>query len=141
MRSLNLKAYLNAGIQPLMPQTQRLLELRQVLAENLPKNLQGSCTIANYMQGKVVIFAENSAVAAKLKLLVPDLRDLFVKRAIEITGIAIQVQPTEPVERFEKTAKMSPSAVSALAQLEQQLPDSKLKSTISAIVKRHRSQY
>jgi len=141
MRSLNLKAYLNAGIQPLMPQTQRLLELRQVLAENLPKNLQGSCTIANYMQGKVVIFAENSAVAAKLKLLVPDLRDLFVKRAIEITGIAIQVQPTEPAERFEKTAKMSPGAVSALAQLEQQLPDSKLKSTISAIVKRHRSQY
>jgi hypothetical protein len=141
MRSQNLRTYLEDGIQSLMPQTQRLLELRQVLAGGLPPNLRRSCTIANYMQGKVVIFAENSAVAAKLKLMLPDLRDRFVKRAIEVTGIEIQVQPKEPAPIPDKTLEMSQGAVSSLAQLESQLADSKLKSVIAGLVEKHRSKH
>ena len=130
---------MEAGIQSLMPQAQRLLELRRILSGTLPPNLQRSCTIANYMQGKVVIFAENSAVAAKLKLMAPDLRDQFVKRAIEVTGIDIQVQPKEPVQTVGKTAEMTDGALSSLSELESQLPDSKLKSAISSLLSRHRS--
>jgi hypothetical protein len=141
MRSQNLRNYLEAGIQSLMPQAQRLLELRRILAGTLPPNLQRSCTIANYMQGKVVIFAENSAVAAKLKLMLPDLRDHFVKRAIEVTGIDIQVQPKEPVQTVEKSAELSDGALNSLSQLETQLPDSKLKSVISGLLARHRSEH
>jgi len=61
----SVRAFLEAGIDTLMPQAQRLLELRTILSGALPPNLRRSCAIANYLQGKVVIFADNSAVAAK----------------------------------------------------------------------------
>jgi hypothetical protein len=141
MRFQKLDAYLETGIQALMPQARRLLELRQILATCLPKNLQRSCTIANYLQGKVVIFAENSAIAAKLKLLVPELQDRFVSRAIEVTGIDIQVQPKEALNTVEKFAELSPGAIDSLTELERQLPDSELKSAVSTLLERHRSKH
>lgn len=141
MRSRNLKDFLEDGIQSLMPKAQRLLELRRVLASRLPANLRRSCTIANYMQGKVVIFAENSAVAAKLKLLAPDLRDALEKRAIEVTGIDIQVQPTEPVHTPEKSMSLPPQALHDLAALEAQLPDSDLKKAITTLLQRHEGNH
>lgn len=141
MRFQKLDAYFETGIQSLMPQARRLLELRQILAACLPQNLRRSCTIANYMQGKVVIFAENSAVAAKLKLLAPELLDRFGQKAIEVTGINIQVQPKEVPNTVGKTAKLSPGAVASLAQLEEQLPDSDLKTALTAMLDGHRSKH
>jgi len=141
MRFQKLDAYLETGIQSLMPQARRLLELRQALTACLPQNLQRSCTIANYKQGKVVIFAENSAVAAKLKLLIPELLERFGQKALEVTGIDIQVQPKETLKTMEKTAELSDGALISLAQLEGQLSDSKLKSTITALLERHRSKH
>ena len=73
MHPKNLRSFLADGISSLIPQAQRLIELRQVIAGLLPTNLRRSSSIANYKQGKIVIFAENSAVAAKLKLLAPGL--------------------------------------------------------------------
>ncbi len=141
MRFQKLDAYLETGIQSLMPQARRLLELRHILTACLPQNLRRSCTIANYMQGKVVIFAENSAVAAKLKLLVPELRDRFGQKAIEVTGIDIQVQPKQALKATEKTAELSSGAVDSLTELEQQLPDSELKSAVTTLLERHRSKH
>ena len=136
MQSRQISAYLDSaeGIGSLMLQAARLLELRRQLVEILPKPLAKFCEIANYKQGKVVIFAENSAVAAKLKLLAPNLRDHFLKSAIEITGIDVEVQPTNPVpEPPAKHTHLSPGAAQALAELADQLPDSKLKSSINAL--------
>ena len=137
MQAQNVRTFLEAGIQSLLPQAQRLIELRRVLAGVLPPNFRRSCTIANYMQGKVVIFAENSAVAAKLRLMEPELRDQFVKRAIQITGITIKVQPKAPIPAREKQIHGSPSAARSLMDLADQLPDSKLKNAISALARRH----
>ena len=131
---------LATGIQSLMPQAEYLLRLRKILAEALPPNLRRSCTIANYMQGKVVIFAENSAAAAKLKLLLPELQNLLTKRGVQVTGIGIRVQPKEPVERREKHALLTDEAVRSLTELAKQLPDSKLKKTISGMARRNRSE-
>jgi hypothetical protein len=134
MHSQRVREFLTDGMYSLMPQAQRLMELRRIAAGALPGNLLRSCSIANYKQGKVVIFAENSAVAAKLKLLAPTLRDHFLKSAIEITGIDVEVQPTNPVpEPPAKHTHLSSGAAQALAELADQLPDSKLKSSINAL--------
>lgn len=134
MHSQRVREFLTDGMYSLMPQAQRLMELRRIAAGALPGNLLRSCSIANYKQGKVVIFAENSAVAAKLKLLAPTLRDHFVKSAIEVTGIDVEVQPTNPPpEAPAKHTHLSPGAAQALSELAEQLPDSKLKSSINAL--------
>ncbi len=94
MHSQNIGAYLDSseGLGSLMPQAARLLELRRQLSEVLPKPLAKSCEIANYKQGKVVIFAENGAIAAKLAHYRPRLISLFCERGIEVTAIEVSVQ-------------------------------------------------
>jgi len=125
------------GIASLMPQARRLIELRGILAAALPESLARSCSIANYKQGKIVIFAANSAVAAKLKLLSPALSEELSKRAVEVTGLEVRVQPLDSEGQLvEKSAKMSAEAVQGLGRLFEQLPDSELKTVLGRIAGR-----
>ena len=92
MHSQRVREFLTDGMYSLMPQAQRLIELRRIAAGALPGNLLRSCSIANYKQGKVVIFAENGAIAAKLAHYRPKLISSFTGRGIEVTAIEVSVQ-------------------------------------------------
>ena len=136
MHSKNLDAYLvhADGINSLLPQAKRLLELRQVLLDALPVPLADSATVANYRQGKIVIFAANSAIAAKLKLLGPALKNRFAALGLQVTALEIEVQPGQgTANRRQKAAVLTDTARQALTDLASQLTDSKLKSTISSM--------
>ena len=134
MHPRNLGALLKSSIDPLMPQAKRLLELRQILKDTLPDNLARACSVANVKQGKVVIFAENSAVAAKLKLVAPTLKNRLLESGHEVTGIDVEVQlklrestPRTPEHR------LTPAAAQELSALADQLPDSALKNVIISL--------
>lgn len=136
MHDKNLNAYLTQadGIDSLMPHAARLIELRHVLLGALPETLADHATVANYRQGKIIIFAANAAVAAKLKLLGPTLMGRFVKRGIQVTSLNIEVQPDEgDATKHPKAAVLSDAARGALGRLASQLTDSELKSTISSL--------
>ncbi len=136
MHAKNVDAYLEqpGGINSLMPQAKRLLELRRVLLEALPATISGLASVANYRNGRVVIFAANSSIAAKLKLLSPTLKEHFVRRGLQVTSMEFEVQPEARVAtRPPKEAFLSPSARQALAKLYSQLPDSTLKTIVSSI--------
>lgn len=127
------------GIAPLMPQARRLIELRGILAAVLPESLTRHCSIANYKQGKVIIFAANGAIAAKLKLMLPTLSEQLSKRAFEVTGLEVRVQALDcGSQPIEKSSKMTPEAASGLARLSGQLPDSELKIALGKFASRHR---
>jgi hypothetical protein len=129
------------GIASLMPQARRLLELRGIFAAILPRALADSCSIANCKQGKVVVFAPNGAVAAKLNLLRPTLLDRLSQRGIEVTGLDIRVQPRDGSPQVtEKSSKLSPEAAQELDRLYGQLPDSKLKDAVGRMLRRNRGQ-
>ena len=141
MHTRNFSAYLTRpdGIDSLMPQAKRLLELREILAGALPESLARSCSIANYRQGKVVVFAANSAVAAKLKLISPELLQHLTGRGIEVTGMEIRVQPpTHEAQRVEKHAKLGESALTEFADLCEKLPESELKNAVGRMARRRR---
>jgi hypothetical protein len=134
MHSKNLRAYLDsaAGIAALLPQAERLIELRRLYQEIMPRQLLRSSSIVNCKQGNVVIFAENSAIAAKIKLLSPRLVSDFSKCGVQVTGIRLEVQPRE--DRAEQPAKararLGPAAAVSLLALARRLPDSKLKQSL-----------
>ena len=143
MISKNLDAYLMQadGIDSLMPQAKRVLELRHVLLEILPKPLADLATVANYRQGKIVIFAANSAIAAKLTLLGPTLKDRFVTRGLQVTALEIEVQPSQGTASMPpKAAVLTDKAREALADLASQLTESELKSTVSTMAGRKMSK-
>jgi hypothetical protein len=134
-------AFLNQpdGIAPLMPQARRLIELREILAAMLPESLARCCSIANYKQGKVVVFAANGATAAKLKLMLPTLSEQLSKRGIEVTGLEVCVQPPAfDAQVVEKSAKISQETAWGLTRLCEQLPDSGLKIALGKFASRHR---
>ena len=127
------------GIAPLMPQARRLIELRRILATVLPQSLARRSSIANIKQGKVIVFAANGAVAAKLRLMSPALLEQLSKRGIEVTGLEVRVQPPAPTPQvFEKSSEISDEAIFRLRELCGQLPDSKLKNVIGQLARRHR---
>lgn len=143
MHSKNLRAYLDstAGIAALLPQAERLIELRRIYSEIAPQQLLGSSSIVNYKQQTVVIFAENNAIAAKLKLLSPRLVKDFSKRCVEVTGIRLEVQPRQESREqlAPKQAKLSQGGNESLEALARRLPDSRLKQAVVAMVRRGKS--
>jgi hypothetical protein len=143
MHSKNLRAYLDsaAGIAALLPQAERLIELRRIYREIMPQQLLRSSSIVNYKQETVVIYAENNAIAAKIKLLSPRLVNDFSKRGMQVTGIRAEVQPRETLRgpAAEKHAKLSAAGAESLEALAERLPDSKLKQTLTEMAgRKHR---
>lgn len=143
MHSKNLRAYLDsaAGIAALLPQAERLIELRRIYSELVPQQLLRCSSIVNYKQENVVIFAENNAIAAKLKLLSPRLVNDFSKRGVQVTGIRLQVQPRQEPrkEQIRKQAKLSVAGAESLEALTKRLPDSRLKQAVTEMVERKKN--
>lgn len=71
---------------------QRLLRLQHLLESVLPPALRNHARVANLRQGKLVIHAANSAVAAKLRQFGPRFTDAFLKDGAQFTEIDVRVQ-------------------------------------------------
>ena len=140
MHSKNLRAYLDSatGIASLLPQAERLIELRRIYEQIMPQQLLRCSSIVNYKRQTVIIFAENNAIAAKLRLLSPRLVNDFSKRGVEVTGIRLEVQPRQESEKalIPKHAKLSPAGAESLEALAERLPDSKLKQVLTELAGR-----
>lgn len=143
MHSKNLRAYLDstAGIAALLPQAERLIELRHIYSDLVPQQLLRSSSIVNYKRQTVVIFAENNAIAAKLKLLSPRLVNDFSKRGVEVTGIRLEVQPRQEPQNAHppKHARLSQTGSDRLEALARRLPDSRLKKAVAEMAGRKKT--
>ena len=143
MHSKNLRAYLDstAGIAALLPQAERLIELRRIYSELVSQQLLQSSSIVNYKRQTVIIFAENNAIAAKLKLLSPRLVNDFSKGGVEVTGIRLEVQPRQEPRKAPppKQAKLSAAGAASLEALAKRLPDSRLRQAVTEMVERKKN--
>lgn len=122
----------------LVPQAAELLVVRQVLRGLLPNTLRGFCEIARVKQGNVVIFAENNATAAKLRLLAPTIVNELRRRGLKVTGIEPRVQGgmSRPAGERRSAVELSSAAGEALDRLDAQLPDSRLKTAVRSLARK-----
>lgn len=135
MHPKNVSAFLDQGLSPLMPKTRRLLDLQRALTDALPPALAQACLVANVKQGKVLVYATNSAVAAKLRLLGSALQTRLSQVAGEVTGLDVQVQvPPQSGARRPAKPPLSAPALQALRELERQLVDPSIKKVITALL-------
>jgi hypothetical protein len=58
----------------------------------LPAGLSQSSEVTNFRLGVVVISADNSAAAAKIKQLAPRLSALFLEKGWQVSAIQVRVQ-------------------------------------------------
>jgi len=122
----------------LIAQAEQLVQLRRIAAGVLPVELRRSTAIANVKQGNVVIFAENAAIAARLRLLEPALIDAFAREALQVTGLQVKVQVPDgpPGMPRGKRARLQPAAAASLERLADSLPDSELSRAVARLAKR-----
>jgi len=127
-------------VGPLMPQAAELLDLGQALRELLPDSLRGLCQIARVKQGKVVIFAENNAIGARLRVLEPTIVAALGRRGRNVTGIEVRVQVgmPRPADAGRAGVRLSPAAGAALRALGERLPDSPLRDAVRSLAEKAR---
>lgn len=140
VRSLEDCLLADAGMARLSSHASRLARLQAILAANLPANLARGARVANLKAGKLVIHADNGAVAAKLRQMAPRLADLVRFEAAEINGIEIRVQGRggKPVQSPRKApAGIGDQAKRGLTSLESRLPaGSRLRLALAKLVER-----
>ena len=117
---------------------QRLLRLQRLLETALPPTLRIHARVANLRQGKLIIHAANSAVAAKLRQFGPRFTELFYKDGAQINEIDVRVQAKPPAVARERQKPMdlpSEERKQALTQLADTLPeDSALKASLRGLL-------
>ncbi|MDD5241285.1 MAG: DUF721 domain-containing protein [Sulfuricella sp.] len=126
------------GLQTLLRQAQKLLELQKVWGEITPKPLATASRVGTVNLQTLVVYADNGAVAAKLKQLVPTLLAKLQARGVEVTAIRVDVQvnPLTPGKK-PKNLAVSHNALASLEKLENSLADSPLKNALHSLIQRH----
>ena len=127
----------------LVQKTRRLAEWHERYAGLAPPELARSSRVAGFKSGTLVLWADNAAVAAKLKQLTPRLMTALNQQANEVTSIRVQVQPVQVTRRAEKNRRLSglpPQAVEQFERLATAVPESPLKEAIETLVAHHRGK-
>lgn len=127
--------------QALVRKTRQLGVWERRYADLAPPALARSSRVAGFRAGTLVLWADNAAVAAKLKQLTPRLMTGLNRQANEVTSIRVQVQPARVTRQREKKRALSglpPQAVARFAELSAQVPESPLKRAIERLVAHHR---
>ena len=129
MRSRSLDDCLKAdgGLARLTDHAARLLRLQRILESAIPRALVRGTRVANLKLGRLVIYADNGAVAAKLRQITPTLSGAFANLAPEVTGIEIKVQPRggdAPPSGGESREPLGNHAKHGLTSLADRLPES-----------------
>jgi hypothetical protein len=139
-RSLEDCLLADAGMARLSSHASCLARLQVALMAALPPSLARGARVANIRSGKLVIHADNGAVAAKLRQMAPRLADLVRFEATEVTGIDIRVQGRagNPAKAGPKTGvKIGDKAKRGLTSLESSLPEgSRLRHALARLIER-----
>lgn len=115
----------------------RIATLQAMLADALPGNLAASTSLAVSEANELVLYAENGAVAAKLKQLAPRILVFLRQRGVEVTGIRVQVQLSfrhKPLRR--KRISLSATGGEAVRELAKRLEKSPLRLALERLGRR-----
>ncbi len=127
----------------LLPAVARMAALEKDCAAILP-DMFNDCAVLQFESDQLVLSIPNAALAAKLKQILPKLKDALMKRGWQVSAIRLKVQVTKSLEKSvpSKRLMMPVQAVSALSALSTELEETPRNATLiaalNALVKRHR---
>src|SRR5215510_9423612 len=93
-------------LQASLVRVKHLIALQQIYAEAVPPDLANKSRVAFERSGAVVIVADTSAVATKLRQLAPRIVDKIVKFSPEVTSIQVEVQVTRVSDARERRMQL-----------------------------------
>lgn len=140
MRPRSIVAVLQTSpeLEAVMPLVDRLVALRRALHGVIPAELADCASVVALRQDAVAILADNSAVAAKLRLLEPALVRACRRVAPQVTYVRVRVRPAATAARAVRTkrARLDAGPAAALARLADALPPSPLREAVARLSRR-----
>lgn len=140
-----LQRYLGGGdaLARLKDHAARLRRLQGVLDDGLPPQFGGACTVANLKDETLVIATRGSALAVRLKQMLPSLIEHFARAGYPLQSIRIKVStPEQTIDARAPTVRsISPVAKHHLRDFAATLPaDSPLRDALERLARRSREQ-
>jgi len=124
-------------LQASLVRVKHLIALQQIYVEAVPRDLAKKSRVAYERSGAVVIVADTSAVATKVKQLAPRIVDKIVKFAPEVTSIQVEVQVTRVRDARERRMPLiGPRGRSSWLALLDTLPASPLRNAVERLLQR-----
>jgi hypothetical protein len=150
MRFPKLDRYLTEhnDLTPIFRKALELSELSKQCARFLPPDLADQLRVVQCKDGRLVLAAPSPALAAKLRLLAPDLAQRLSNLRGEAIVVSIKVQPSisrgthGATQHHDLTAPrngpaLSPSTLVELRALHDRLPESPAKRALAALLRHH----
>jgi hypothetical protein len=137
--------YLNSSnsLRRLTDEARRIAELQRVFLKIAPQPLTQACCVGQLRAGTLSLLAENAAIAAKLKQLLPRLLISYQKLGWQVTAIRVEVQvrnaASEAATR-RSTKHLSSESIRNLEELAAGLEDSPLKQALTNMVAHQRGK-
>jgi hypothetical protein len=126
----------NHALRQLADKAQQLLTLQQHYEQIAPPSLRRASRVMQLQQGTLLIAAFNSAVAAKLRQMTPDMLKHLQQCGHEVTVIQIRVQVGFPQPLVAPTPPvLSSTGKQHLSELAHTLPDSALKQALERLIR------
>lgn len=134
MRRLDALFKGNADLQAMVKQAGKLDALQHLWSSSLPPALRQYCRAGGVKHRRITVFADNGAVASKLKLLAPGLLKTLQNKGLEVTSIRVEVQ----VKSDRRPASQAPRSLSrqaagSLADMAKTLPESPLREALERL--------
>lgn len=137
--SQRLNSYFRASpeLRQLSGKAGQLLALQRQYEQLAPPSLMRHSHVLQLEQKILILAANNSAVAAKLRQLVPELTRQLQDKGCEVTGIQVRVQVFQPdQEHTASPITLSSEGRARLTELAGELPDSPLKSALQRLARK-----
>jgi len=142
MRPHRLDYFLRGLPEALAYRVRQLASLQQAYREIAPPALASVTRVGACSQGRLTLFADSGAVAAKLKQVSPVLLLELQKRGLEVNLIEVRVQvsgnPARLAKIDKKLRKISPQALDGVARLADRLAPSPLREALQGLLSAQR---
>jgi hypothetical protein len=137
MRARSIAQVLDASpeLGRFMPLVDRLVALRAAVRDAMPRELADAAAVVALKDDVVSILADNSAAAAKLRMLEPMLVRACRKAAPQVAVVRVRVQAGMAPRRRTagKRARLNAPGAAVLAQLAEALPPSPLRDAVARL--------
>ncbi|WP_424193503.1 hypothetical protein ACMYR3_00545 [Ampullimonas aquatilis] len=126
------------GLAGLMPAARRAMTMEARLQKILPPGLAEQVMISVKNPQQPVLFVPSSAVATKVRQLLPSLNARLAQQGIVCEKLTVKVSRNQHVVAAPvKQAVLSQRGLDELQQLHASLPEGALKASIAVMIARH----
>ena len=124
----------------LLSKAKQLKKVQEQLLSTIPLSLRDRCAVGQYTpDGSLLIYADNGAIATRLRHLAPTIQQKINKTGIKVEHIRLSIQPQlnfmEPQNTRKISRTLSEVAIKHLDKLSNSLPTgSPLQSSLKALL-------